>query len=104
MIYQAFGILSIFIGLLRYGTYIRAIIAGTTKPHPLTWLSGGLLAGIAFWVQYGADAGPTIWVTGMVAVFCIGIGVLSIFLGEKEITRTDWISLFSPWRSYRCGR
>ncbi len=50
------------------------------------------MSGIAFIIQIQNLAGPTLWVTGVVTFFCIGIGVLAIFKGEKRITKSDWIS------------
>ncbi len=94
MIHAFFGFLGIALSLLRYTTYIRAIIRGTTKPHALTWLGAGLMAGIAAAIQYKAEAGPAVWVTGFVAVVCIGIGIAAVFHGEKRITRSDWASFF----------
>lgn len=75
-------------------TYIIAIYKKTTKPHSLTWIGAGLMSGIAWAIQVQNDAGPTIWVTGVVTLFCIGIGIAAIWYGEKNITKSDWISFF----------
>ncbi len=50
------------------------------------------MSGIAFIIQFKDLAGPASWVTGVVTLFCIGIGILAIFKGEKTITKSDWIS------------
>ena len=47
---------------------------------------------IAFSAQLSDKAGAGSWATGLSAAFCLGIGVLALFRGEKHITRGDWIA------------
>lgn len=50
------------------------------------------MSGVAWVIQLEESAGPTIWVTGVVTLCCIGIGIVAFFVGEKGITKSDWIS------------
>ncbi len=50
------------------------------------------MSGVAWIIQLGESAGPTIWVTGVVTLCCIGIGISAFFVGEKRITKSDWAS------------
>lgn len=85
-----FGVIGVVLSLLRYTTYLRAIYRGTTKPHCFTWINAALMSGIAFVLQWMSDAGPSLWVTGVVALSCSAIGILAVFKGERDITRSDW--------------
>jgi uncharacterized membrane protein SpoIIM required for sporulation len=48
---------------------------------------------IAFVAQLYDKAGAGSWATGLSAAFCLGIGVVAVFRGEKHITIGDWIAL-----------
>lgn len=96
MEYQSIlGIIGIAFGLARYVLYIRDILRGTAKPHPFSWFVWGLMAAIIFFAQLAEHAGAGAWVTGVVAVMCLGISVLAVFRGEKGITKTDWACLLA---------
>jgi hypothetical protein len=73
--------------------YIRDILAKKTKPHFFTWLIWTLLTWISFFILVSEGAGVGAWVTGVTAVTCLAILVLSFFFGERKITISDWICL-----------
>jgi hypothetical protein len=50
---------------------------------------------IAFCAQLYDQAGAGSWATGLSAAFCLGIGVVAPFRGEKHITRGDWIAFIT---------
>lgn len=66
-----------------------------TKPHAISWLLWGLLAGNAFLGQVAGDAGAGAWVTGFTAVFSLVIFVWSPFKGSRDVVLADWLSLAS---------
>ncbi len=84
------GILAVVIGLISYVPYYRDILRGTTKPHPFSWFAFSLLMGITFFAQVFTGAGPGAWVTGISAVAVLGIALLSVLKGHREITTFDW--------------
>ena len=85
------GAIGIAFGMTRYILYIRDIFRGTAKPHVFSWFVWGLMAAIVFFAQITEHAGAGAWVTGLVAVACLGISVLALFKGEKGITASDWV-------------
>ena len=88
-----FGVLSLILSVVSYVPYARSIFVANTKPHAFTWLVWGAVMAIAFVAQLLDRAGAGSWATGLSAGFCLGIGVVALFRGEKHITRGDWIAL-----------
>jgi len=87
-----FGLLSLALSVVSYVPYVRSIFVANTKPHAFTWLVWGAVMAIAFVAQMLDKAGAGGWATGLSAAFCIGIGIIALFRGEKHITRGDWIA------------
>src|SRR5882724_13674059 len=86
-----FGLLSLTLAVVSYVPYVRSIFVSNTKPHAFTWLVWGTVMAIAFVAQLSDRAGAGSWATGLSAAFCLGIGIIALFRGEKHITRGDWI-------------
>ena len=84
------GILAACIGVVSLAPYIRDMFKATTKPHPLTWFVWALINIIAFFAQVAAGGGPGAWVSGVVALECFAVALLSLSRGEKRITVLDW--------------
>ena len=72
--------------------YIRAILPGKTKPHVFSWFIWTLTIGIAAAAQYVDHAGAGTVPMAIAAFNCLVIAVLSLFFGEKTITRSDWVA------------
>lgn len=87
------GYLTVFIGIISYVPYFKNIFAGKTKPHAFSWLVWTVLTGIAFAVQVVAHAGAGSWATGVTAVICFTVFLLSLFKGERQFTFFDWSAL-----------
>lgn len=72
--------------------YIRAVLAGTKKPHIFTWIIWGLTTSVIFFSQLSQDAGPGAWVTGFSAFSCFVIASLARWKNpDLHITRVDWL-------------
>lgn len=89
----ALGIIATLMALVSYVPYIRNIFSGKTKPHSFSWLVWGSLTAIAFVGQVSEKGGPGAWVTGFTACVSFFIFAAALKYGEKEITRSDWLSL-----------
>lgn len=89
----ALGIVAAILGFVGYAPYFRDISLGRTRPHVFSWFVWGLLTGIAFFAQIAKGGGAGAWVTGFSAVICMCIAGLALFYGEKDITKSDWLSL-----------
>lgn len=88
------GALAVLATLMQYGTYIIDILKGKTRPHAFTWFVWGFPCAVIFAAQYFAGGGAGTWITAMTGVVCTVIFVLSLFYGEKNITKLDWAGLF----------
>ena len=89
--HTTFGIISVILAILGYIPYYRNIFRGTIKLHPFTWFGFALLNGITFVVQLVTGGGAGAWVTLVTTIGTLGIFLLSITKGEKDITRFDVI-------------
>ncbi len=88
-----FGILAVLAGIAAYIAYFRNIFSGRTRPHAFTWLTWGILAGIAFAAQVSGKAGPGAWVTGVTAAACMAVFFVALFRGERNFPMLDWLCL-----------
>lgn len=88
-----FGLLAVAIGLLGFIPYFWTIFKGKTKPHAFSWLIWAVMTGIAFSAQILDGAGSGAWVTGVTTFATFGIFLISLRRGEKEITKSDALSL-----------
>jgi hypothetical protein len=79
--------------LVGYFYYFKDIFAGKTKPHAFTWLVWASLTAIGFAGQISDDGGAGAYITAVTAAMSFVIFFLALFRGEKEITRSDWLSL-----------
>lgn len=87
-----FGIIAIFISIFGYTAYFRNIANGNTKPHVFSWFIWGIITGMEFFGQLKGQAGAGAWVTGLSAVVCLSIAVISFKNGKLDITGLDWFS------------
>jgi hypothetical protein len=87
------GVGSILLATIQYGSYFKGIFSGKVKPHAFTWLVWGIQSGTTFFAQLVKNAGPGTWVTGYTTVFCVFIFALALSRGEKKIVKLDWAAL-----------
>ena len=90
-----FATLAILITLLRYGLYFWAIYKKSARPHVFSYLNWGILNLIATFAQFVSGGGLSAWVLACTSALCLTIAVLALFVGEKNITRSDWVAFVS---------
>jgi len=81
------------LGIVSFIPYYRDIFNGSTKPHLFTWAIWTLLTGLTAVIQGSTGGGIGAMVAAVESVSCLGVALLSITRGEKEITRSDWACL-----------
>jgi hypothetical protein len=89
---EIFAGLAILVSVIRYGTYLWSIYKRETRPHIFSWFNWGTVTGIGAFAQFALDGGPSAWVLAVVASTCYFIAFVSLFVGEKNITRSDWMA------------
>src|SRR5690349_16901377 len=89
------GIISVAITLASLMPYLYYTLKRRIKPHAFSWIIWALLTAIGFAAQYSENAGPGAWATAAACVACTAIAVLSLFYGERQITRSDWAAFFT---------
>ena len=90
-----FVIISTIASLIRYGTYGLSIYRKETRPHVFSWFNWGVVVAIGAYAQFQLKGGASVWGLVFVAVTCFAISFWAIFVGEKNITRSDWASFGS---------
>jgi hypothetical protein len=90
---EIFGCLSVIASLGLFFPYIISIYRKSFKPHSFSWFIWGLTQGIVYFAQLVSNAGPGAWATGVSSLGCFYVAILGIQYGERNITRSDWISL-----------
>ena len=87
-----FAAAAIIVSIARYSTYLYSIYKGETQPHVFSWFNWGLVVAIGTVAQFQLGGGPSAWVLLVVAVTCFFIAFVALFVGEKDITKSDWLS------------
>ena len=90
----ALSALSVGLMAAAYGIYLyRTVQKRGVQPHPFSWLLWGLVTAVGYFVQrvQGGWAGSL--VTGLTALVCISIGLLTLVLFTWEFAWFDWCSL-----------
>ncbi len=93
MIHHAFAFLSLLTLTIAYILYLRGIFYHGIKPHMFSWLIWCILTGIAFFAQYTSGAGAGAFAAGYSSIISFFIFILSLFKGEKHITKSDYVAL-----------
>jgi len=78
-----FGSIAVGLSFIQYFPYIRDILRGTTKPHAFSWFVWGLPALIVFAAQALKGGGAGAWATGVTALLCTLIFVMSLSRGKR---------------------
>ena len=85
-----FVVLAIIASFIRYSTYALSIYRKQTKPHVFSWFNWGLLVTFGAVAQYRLEGGASVWGLTFVAATCFLFAIWALFVGEKNITRSDW--------------
>jgi len=85
--------IGIVIGFISYASYFRGIFQNKTKPHVFSWVVWAIINWTAFFAQFVSQGGAGAWITAANAALCTAVAIISLFRGEKNITKSDWISL-----------
>ena len=85
------GFVAIILTCIGYIPYIRDTLKGKTTPHAFTWFIWGLSTTIAFALQQSAGGGIGSYVTLSIGIAAFSIFCLSLFKGEKHVTKSDII-------------
>lgn len=75
-------------------SYLRRLLRRRVATHAMTWTIWGVLGGIAFAAQI-RGGGAALFYTGSATAFCFVVAVISLIQGDREITRSDWLTLLA---------
>ena len=89
---EILGYLSIVCAIVSMSGYFWSIYKKRTKPHVFSWLVWGIVMIVVFFAQFKQGGGPGAWVTGFSALIQFVVAGLAVFIGEKNITRSDWLA------------
>lgn len=88
---QTLGIIAVALTFIAYIPYYRDIIRGKTHPHIYSWSLWGLLTVLIVALQIKGGAGIATLVTASAGLLCIGVVVLGLKHGKRDITLSDTI-------------
>jgi hypothetical protein len=83
------GIISVVIGLAGYVPYFIELMHRTIKPHSFSWLVWTITQSTAFYASAVKGGGTGAWALGAQLILMVLVLIISLFRGEKEITRLD---------------
>jgi hypothetical protein len=83
--------IAVILTFVAYIPYYRDILRDKTQPHIYSWSLWGLLTVLLVALQIKGGAGSAIWVTIAAGLLCIGVVILSLRNGKKDITTSDTV-------------
>jgi hypothetical protein len=86
---EIIGAIATLLTFLAYIPYYRDILSGKTRPHIYSWSLWGLLTILLVALQIKGGAGAATWVTAAAGLSCLGVVLLSLKNGKRDITKTD---------------
>lgn len=90
-----FAALAFLVSIVRYALYLTSLFQRKTRPHMFSWINWGLLLAIGAYAQFKLGGGLSAFMIAFVAMACLTIAFLSVFYGERNITRSDWFAFLS---------
>jgi len=90
---EILGSIAALLAIAQSIPYIIDIFRGRTKPHLYTYLIWSIVTAIAFLGQAKAGGGPGAWTTGVMAAISVGVLLLCVRYGTKDITNLDGVFL-----------
>jgi len=88
---EIIGGVAVILTFVAYIPYYRDILKGKTRPHIYSWSLWGLLTVLLVALQIKGGAGAATWVTAAAGLLCIGVVLLSLKNGKKDITTSDTV-------------
>jgi len=88
---ELYGVISLIFSAVAYAPYIWSLLRRQIKPHLFSWIVWSLISLIAYLAQAQGAAGPGAWAVGFSTVCCVFVALCSIKLGERHVTRSDWV-------------
>ncbi|HWB38694.1 MAG TPA: hypothetical protein VG604_00440 [Candidatus Saccharimonadales bacterium] len=88
---QILSIIAVVLTFVAYIPYYRDILRGKTHPHVYSWSLWGLLTILIVALQVKGGAGPATLVTAAAGMMCLGVIVLGLKYGKRDITLMDTI-------------
>jgi hypothetical protein len=88
---EIIGGTAVILTFIAYVPYYRDILKGIARPHIYSWSLWGLLTILIVALQIEGGAGSATWVTGAAGLLCIGVVLLSLKNGKRDITTSDTI-------------
>lgn len=87
------GYISLTLTLIGYAPYFWGLFKRKINPHMFSWIIWGTVNGVVFFGQMLSGGGAGSWVAGLTSLICFLIVGLSFFLGEKNISKSDYMAL-----------
>lgn len=88
-----YGLASVIVTLVGIAPYILGMLRNQTKPHMFSWFLWAFTAWIVTLAQNWDNAGAGSWGMMTAAIVCTLVFLMSLRIGEKNITRSDWFML-----------
>jgi uncharacterized protein with PQ loop repeat len=88
---EILSIIAVVLTFVAYVPYYRDILKGKTHPHIYSWSLWGLLTILLVALQIQGGAGVATWVTAAAGLLCVGVVILSLKDGKKDITKSDTV-------------
>jgi hypothetical protein len=88
---QILSFIAVGLTFIAYIPYYRDILRGKTQPHVYSWSLWGLLTILIVALQIKGGAGSATFVTASAGLLCIGVIVLGLKNGKRDITTSDTI-------------
>lgn len=86
---EIISVIAVFLTFAAYVPYYRSILKGKTHPHIYTWALWGLVTVLIVALQIKGGAGAASLVTIAGGLLCLGVIILSLKSGKKDITKSD---------------
>lgn len=83
--------IAVVLTFVAYIPYYRDIIQGKTHPHVYSWSLWSILTILLIALQVKGGAGAAVWVTASAGILCLGVAILSLKNGKREITKSDTV-------------
>lgn len=88
---EIIGAVAVALTFGAYVPYYRDILKGKTRPHVYSWSLWALLTVLLVALQIKGGAGPATWVTAAAGLLCLGVVLLSLKNGKRDITVSDTV-------------